>query len=622
MIDQGSAGSETTRKAVGWPSCRLLLVILLALAVLPYANTLNNSFVHDDTAQVVENPYLRDASHLGQIFTSSVWSFTGNTRSNYYRPMMTLGYLLCYLVFGPLPLAFHLANLLLHASIVCLLFITTNTLLSDRNTAFVAAALFALHPIHTESVAWIAAVTELELAFFYLLTFWLFLGLDRQGKASFPWKSVLMTLSFALALLSKEQAMTLPLVATIYEHVYRGDRLQTTRGQKLSRYAPLWLLALAYLPVRTHSLGGFAPEIKFQGMSQYELLLSAVALTGQYLGKLLWPVDLFAFYVFQKSTTFFDVRVLLGLIGIGISAAIFRVLWNRSRIASFGIVWVFITLAPVLNPQLLGANAFTERYVYLPSVGFCWVAAFALRSGFRLKLCLRPVWRVAFFVGIGIAAVLCSARIVTRNRDWRDNIVFYERMLAVMPRDATTYNLRLDLAVEYIKQGKMTAAEEQLRIILDSEPNQVNALNDLGGVLLHEGRPVSALETYLRVIQLEPHNSNSHVNAGVAYMYLDMLDKAESEFQTALTIAPKNVNAHDNLAVLYGRRGDYAQAERAFWDALAIEPTNSNVRVDLANLYVAALRGADAIREYQTALRFDPANVTAIRELRALYRAK
>jgi 4-amino-4-deoxy-L-arabinose transferase-like glycosyltransferase len=157
---------------------------LFLLAFLAYANTLVGSFVYDDNYQVVENPYAHSFRYLPKIFSTSVWSFQGaQGPTNYFRPMMTFGYLLFYQIAGPVPFSFHLANIVLHTLIVLLVFFIVRRLSGER-IALVAAGLFALHPIHTESVAWIAGVTDLELAFFYLLAFLLYLRLEDPTAAS------------------------------------------------------------------------------------------------------------------------------------------------------------------------------------------------------------------------------------------------------------------------------------------------------------------------------------------------------------------------------------------------------------------------------------------------------
>src|SRR6516164_10873646 len=232
---------------------------LFLVALLPYVNTLRNGFVYDDEEQVLSNPYIRDFHHLREIFTTDVLSYQGfSVSANYYRPMMNFGYLLCFRVFGPRAYAFHLVNLLLHGFVVILLFAVTKRMFRNSALAFVAAILFALHPIHTESVDWIAAVTDLELTFFVLLTFGLFLRLDRPQPSRHGLTQLGMAVSFALAAISKEQALTLPLLATLYEHAYREDRNQTTIVQKFARYGALWVLTVVYLVLRVRFLGTLA----------------------------------------------------------------------------------------------------------------------------------------------------------------------------------------------------------------------------------------------------------------------------------------------------------------------------------------------------------------------------
>jgi hypothetical protein len=361
-----------------------LIVLLILLAILPYANTLLNDFayVYDDKAQIIDNPYVHSFRFLGQIFTTPVWSHAGTEAfTGYYRPMMTFGFLVCYQLFGPLAYGFHLANLLLHAAVVCMLYLLTRRLLWDRRVALVAAGLFALHPIHTEPVDWISGVTELEVTFFYLLTFWFFLSLAapedsmaagdhtlapslvRKGGG---WRRLgvhsALLASFVLTIFSKEQAVTLPVLAAIYEHAYRRDRAETTWAQKLSRYGGLWLITLGYGIFRLRFLGALARPRVFNQLTGFETILSALSLLGQYLGKLFWPVHLMGFRPFQKSGCLVDPAVLAGLAALALCIIAVILLWKRAPGVSFGVVWFLATLGPVLNARWLGKYIFSERY--------------------------------------------------------------------------------------------------------------------------------------------------------------------------------------------------------------------------------------------------------------------
>src|SRR5215813_12400046 len=160
---------------------RSLVGLVLSLAFLIYANTLLHGFVYDDHFQIEGNPYVHSFGYVDSIFTTTVWSFQGTEgQTNYYRPLMTFGYLLCDRIFQSSPIGFHLVNLLLNCVVVYLVFALSLALFGDEVAAVLAATIFALHPIHTEVVAWIAAVTELDLAVFYLLAFLLFLRLDKE----------------------------------------------------------------------------------------------------------------------------------------------------------------------------------------------------------------------------------------------------------------------------------------------------------------------------------------------------------------------------------------------------------------------------------------------------------
>src|SRR5579872_750431 len=314
-----SASAVDSRATITLRNSSLPAVLLLLLALLPYAGVLGNDFayIYDDKAQILDNPYVHTFGHLREALTTPVWSFAdAHTTSNYYRPVMTLGFLLCYQIFGPVAFGFHLASLVLHVAVVLLLYLLARDLFNDRGAAWAAAALFAVHPIHVESIAWISAVTDLELTFFYLLTFWIFLKLGNRKGGQELFLRLAMAAGFLLALLSKEQAVTLAVLAVIYEHFYREDRNKTALTEKIGRYGPLWLLLIGYLIVRVRLMGSFAHPTGWVRMTAEETILSAIALFGQYLEKLVFPARLSAFYVFHPSAKFIAAPVLAGSVAV------------------------------------------------------------------------------------------------------------------------------------------------------------------------------------------------------------------------------------------------------------------------------------------------------------------
>jgi len=654
-----ASGASTSPGLVRFATHQLLAVLIL-VAVLPYLNSLLNGFVQDDNRQVVSNPYLRSFSHLREIFATNVWSYVGaQGATNYYRPLMTFGYLLCYQFLGPLAYGFHLANVVLNAGVVCLVFLVTERIFRDRTVGFVAAVIFALHPIHSESVDWIAAVTDLQLTLFYLLAFWFFLRVAKPGLHHPLIPSSVrrglrggaaelgMVLSFTLALLAKEPAATLPFLATFYEHFLRDDRAQTSMGQKLSRYVTLWLLDIAYLLFRTRIFGGLAPVLQLPQISRREAFYSSFALVARYVWKLLWPVNLCAFYTFHKCVAVSDPRVVVGFLVLGLSLVALAYSWRRERLVSFGLLWFFVNIAPVLNARWLGVNVFTERYLYLPSLGFCWIAAWGVRLLWT-RLAGRPTARKFYPVGLAMVAILCLARIVTRNRIWHDDPTFYRSTLAAQP-DAIA--LRINLGAVYWNLGSPDQAEAEWREALRRAPNHWLILNNLGLACARKKHYDEAIEDFQRSIRLRPNFADSHMNLGRTYAEIGAGEKAEAQLRAAVALAPLYVQARNELAKFYFDSGRFAEAEpqfrssissggttqawnslgeiysrwnrrqdaeHAFRQAVALDPFDSRAHFGLGAVLEAQGRTNEALNEYEAGLQTDPRNPVALESVKRL----
>ena len=621
------------------------VLALLLLAFVPYVNALGGGLVYDDREQVLENPYVHSLQYVGNIFGSTVWTFQGaQGLSNYYRPLMTLAYLFCYRLYGPIPFGFHLLNLVLHAAVVLLVFAVTRRLFGDRLLALLSAGLFALHPIHTESVSWIAGITDLELSVFFLLTFFLYLRLGN-GEAS-RLTSAATLLAYALALLSKEQALMLPLLAAGYEHFYRPDRHATTLREKLSRYSPLFMLAAAYGAFRSFGLGGFAPSVSRPEMGWAAVLLSAVALAGQYLWKLIWPLQLSAFYLFHESRRLSEPQVIAGLAGLLACAVLFVWLWRRDRPVSFALLWMGATLAPVLNARWMPAGVFGERYLYLPSVGFCWLMGWGAVKTWRMAAAaehsvgLRVLGR-AVPVAVAVAGFLYGVRTVERNRDWRSDEALYSKTLEQQP-DAQI--IRTNLGVIYFDRGDLVSAEREWMASLGPGRPYASTLNNLGLLRSRQKRYDEAIRFLEQAIRERPKYMSPHNNLAKVYAEMGRDSDAEREYRRAVELAPLNARARNEFGLFLLDRGRPAEAQEqfaasaqadpnceaqvqlgsllasagnperareAYGRAVALDPFDSRARFGLATLDERAGRLAEALSGYRAGLETDPGNASA-----------
>lgn len=641
-MSQSSSWSTSERRSTA-------LAGVLVLAFLVYGNTLLNGFAYDDHFQVEQNPYVQSVKYVGKIFTSTVWSFQGaEGKTNYYRPLMTFGFLICNKLFQGLPYGFHLVNVLLNCVVVWLVFSIYSMLFRDHIVALAAAAIFALHPVHTEVVAWIAAVTELEIAIFYLASLAFFLRLDSVPAKDWKRYQIFMCACFVLALLSKEQAMTLAVLATVYEHFYRSDRASTNWKTKCGRYAGFWVIGALYLVFRLTVLGGLAPVHQHADVTWPQAFLSAFALVGQYVTKLFWPHPLLAAYVFRKSVALSDARVLAG-IGVGILAgALFIYLRKRAKNYSFAVIWIALTFAPVLNARWMATNVFTERYLYLPSVGFCALLAGGLVFSFR-RFAYSTILRWTLTTAVIILSILSAREIVARNRVWRDDFTLVTTTLAVEPH--ASY-MRLDLGTLEWNSHRKPEAERDWQMALADMPDNAIALSNLGmaeldakrydesarylqeaialrprfaaphvhlgGVYAAKGDPIRAEAEFRRAVEIYPLSTQARNALGKFYFDAGRLADAEIEYRASVESLP-NQEAWDGLGDIYLSEGAPGKAEGAWRESLRLSTYDTHAHVSLGNVYFASGRNVEAETEFRFVLEFDPRNADALGALRTLH---
>jgi Flp pilus assembly protein TadD len=623
-----------------------VIAALALLATLPYLNMLRNQFVYDDTTQVLNDPYLQSFRYLPTIFTSTAFSYVGaGATDNYYRPMMLVSYLFCARLFGLYPRPFHVASLLFNTAVVIVLFKATERMFKDRVLALVAAALFALHPVHTEPVVWVAALPDLQSTLFCLLAFWAFLRLPQPNRVISVPVCLGMSISYALALLSKETAVTLPVLATLYEHFYRDDRGQTRWAQKIARYAPLWALDICYFLFRVRILGGLLPANPLRKIPYVEVLLYAIGLIGQYAWKFVWPVRLCAAYIFPFGVRAMLPSIALGVVVLSLFTIVFRHLWIHARRVSFGLLWFFVTLSPVLNSRWIrsatDALPFAERYLYLPSVGLCWVLAWGYIRLFEKTSGRAAVWRRGLVSAAVLLAVLFIVRIVIRNRDWQDDVTFSSRTLAVSPDSVEMHNI---LGAAYYRQGDIKAAEREWLQAQRIAPADTTLLDNLGLICMDEGRLEEAIALFKKSLLQRPGNTNARISLGMAFAKMGNLAQAEKELRAALVLSPLSVRAYNRLGELYFGEGKYMdaaeqfhrsvqlvpttkaylgeglshlrmgkldEAETAFKAAEALNPWDSRTHFVLGFFYGVNGRTSEAIQEYQAGFKLDPNNQEA-----------
>jgi Flp pilus assembly protein TadD len=383
------------------------------------------------------------------------------------------------------------------------------------------------------------------------------------------------------------------------------------------------------------------------GLSVPEVVMSGFALVGQYGAKLFWPHPLLGYYVFQESKRLDDPRVLGGLAALLLCTLLFVFLWRRARPYSFALVWMAVTILPVLNVRWMAASAFAERYLYLPSVGFC-----ALVAGGGVWLWKQagelPKARWALGSAAVALAALATVAIVARNPDWRDDKSFFIATLAVDPH--ASY-MRTSLAVIEWSEYQQKDAVRNWQAALADKPDNAIALSNLGMAMIEEKRWDEA-EAYLqKAIQLRPRFAGPHGHLGRMYIALDRPADAEREFRRAVEISPLNAEARNQLAKFYAQQGRIREAEEQFrtsldssmtaealsglgdvlagkgasdeamacWKkAVELSPYDPHLHLALGGAYQSRGSAIEAEKQYRAVLLMEPQNEQALEAMHEL----
>lgn len=600
------------------PRQAIALAIAAALAVACYANAPANGFALDDIGIIVENPVVRNGAGLGTIFTSPYWPVGASGVSadpTLYRPLTILSFLVDAALWGPRPSAFHAVNILWHVAATVLLFVTAVRVLGSLLPAFAAAALFAVHPLHTEAVTGLVGRADLMATVFVLSAFLLLRRRDSSGVT--PWRLVAGASCWMLGLFAKEMAATLPALLVLDDWLHRHElpRDRPPRLQLLvGRYAALAVAAVAWLLLREQAVSGESQVwAGFVGLSPLPRVLTASRVALEYVGLFLFPVRLLADYWVTEvpiATTVLDPLVLLSLLTwLAAGALVVRVSGREPGLA-LGIAWFFITFAPVSNVLFPIGVAKAERLMYLPSVGLCFVAAWGLD---RLQRLVRPPLAVRLAV-MAIIAVL-GARTLVRNRDWKDSLTL---ALATL-RESPASPLMNDIAAgEYMKRGDAAAALPLLRAAVQSAPGMAFIRTHLGTVYGSLGQLDSAVAQYTEALRLNPSDSDAHNNIGVALMSGGRVEEAIPHFRAAIGIRPTFPDPHMNLGVLFLGRGALDSALARVVEAVRLNPASAEGHNNLGVVLQRVGQLDRAAAEYREALRLNPNHAKARENLAAL----
>lgn len=477
----------------------LLAMTIVTLGV--YGVSVFNGFVLDDEIIIVKNSL---TLNLGNIRTVL---FSPDLIKPYYRPLNRATYLLDYWIFGMSPIWFHAVNIFIHLLSVILLYRIGTRVLQNRSAAFIAALLFAIHPANTEAVNFISARNTLISLFFCLASFLAFMQAKERG---IRWP-LLSSLLFFCGLLSKETAFMLIALIALYVLLPLPGATSEKGRMNLLSVLPYLFFTIVYFVMRVYSLHGMM-GISISDAGLLSRLARNYHIIPQYIALLVYPTDLTVCHNVPggglfNPPWFFPVWVAL-------LVTIWLIIRSRNKAALFGLAWCAINYLPISNIVPIPSEPMTERFLYLPAVGFFLVVGAGLTRLFNLERARRPVWTI-----IAVIAIALSTVTVYRNLDWRDG---YSLFASAVRNNPASSEAHYNLGTTMREKENLSAARQEWETALKLNPDNSDALIQMGTFEATQGNLQRAEQYYIAALnspggRADPEKSMAHYNLGRIY---------------------------------------------------------------------------------------------------------
>ena len=590
--------------------CICLVLALITTAVFYHVCTYD--FInYDDPIYVYENPNIQAGITPGAV----KWAFTTGYGSNWF-PLTWLSHMLDWQLYGQEPAGHHFTNLIFHVANTLLLFIVLKQMTRRLWPSAFVAALFALHPLHVESVAWVAERKDVLSTFFWILTMWAYLRyVKHPGVARY----LLTLLLFALGLMAKPMLVTLPFVLLLLDYwplarvqfkqaIIKTDRQNRKHTDSDFYRRPFYHLIREKIPFFV--LSGISSVVTFLVQQSGGTVAKLVSLPlkirvfnvpisyVEYIGEMIWPVHLAVFYPYAGRNVSVLYAVISFVILLAVTILIFRFAKER-RYLVVGWLWYLGTLVPVIGLIQVGSQAIANRYTYIPLTGLFIIIAWGLPD-------LLAKWRykkAALIASALLVIVAMSVCTYYQLRHWQNSITLFQHDLDVTKNN---YVAHFNMADRFLKEGKLNEAIYHYSEIIRINPHSTKALNCLGTALCKTGRVDEAIEKYQKSLQIKPDDLEVLNALGAALGQQGKFDKAIECFSKVLRIRPNSVYAHTNMGYALMLQGDFDGAAVHLTEALRLDPNVARAHYYLGKVLAQKGKVHEAIAHFEESLRLEP----------------
>jgi tetratricopeptide (TPR) repeat protein len=570
-----------------------LCLVLAAITFAVFGQTLHHEFINlDDGAYVYDNPVVVHGLSLKAI----VWAFT-HVDCHLYHPLTMLSLMGDYQLHGLQAGGYHLTNVLLHTASVILLFLILRQMTGALWRSAFVAAVFAIHPLRVESVAWVAERKDLLGGFFFMLTLGAYARHVRKPNS--PARCLMVAAAFVLALLCKPTVVTLPFVLLLLDYwpLRRFEQPRKLSGLILEKI-PLLALAAGACAMTVLAAGKGVATLASVPMPSR--LGNALVSNAIYLRQMIWPEGLAVYYPYPVNGLPAWEVVLAGMLLAGLLAVALDQRRKQPWIL-VGWLWYLGMLTPMIGIVQVGSFAHADRVTYLPQIGI-YVAVTWLMAEWGAKLPMGRVAMVGLMTAVLGVLILCAWK---QTAYWKDNETLWNHTLACTTRNDMAHN---NLGQALLQKGRVDEAITQYQQALEINPNSVGAHLNLGNALSQEGKADKAIRQFEQALQTNPDDATAHLNLGNALCQKGKLDEGIRHFEQALQIKPDDAGAHNSLGNALCQKGKPDEGIRHFEQALQTNPGFAPAHYNLGIALLQKGGVSEAIIHFQKALQIAPAN--------------
>jgi Flp pilus assembly protein TadD len=575
----------------------IICLMLVTVTLTAYWAVQSYDFVtFDDPVYVTENHHVQ--SELTRKNLN--WALL-STEAGFWHPLTWLSFFIDFDLYGLNPGGYHWTNLLWHIANTLLVFLVFVRMTAKVWPSAVVALLFALHPLHVESVAWISARKDVLSAFFWLLTMLIYIEYAACGGKR---RYALTMLAFICGLMAKPVLVALPFVLLLvdywplcrYPEPFSSDRHRVMR--LLMEKVPFIILGIAAI-ILTFFAERQVGAIKSLETFPWDIRLAngLISYAG-YLGKMFWPSGLSVFYPHPGMWPLGLVILSTFLLGL-ISLLVFRLRKNYPYLI-VGWLWYLIVLAPVIGIIQVGLHASADRYTYVSALGIFLMGVWGAADILDKRRCPK------MFAKVIMTAMTLLLIILTRQQAsyWQDSITLYRRAIAVTTNNYVALN---NLGAALISKGQPAEALTAINAALHLKPDFAQAYNNLGIASLLSGQNEAAVKAFLRATEIKNNFADAHYNLGKTYFNMGNVDAAVRAYRTALGLHPlQAVRVHIDLGLALARQNNLPEAVSECHKALALMPGSAEAHNVLGMLLMQQGKYREAMQHYVQAVETKP----------------